>query len=74
MRRMWRRARGGDRRGGGVGADGCGGDMTGLGFQGLAHLKRRIVATGMMTSSMYVATYELSLPVATVVVPVTPDY
>jgi hypothetical protein len=48
----------------------CGRLMTGLGFRGLGTLKRRIVATGMMTSSTPIAIYELSLPVATVVMPI----
>jgi hypothetical protein len=44
--------------------------MTGLRFRARAHLKRRIGATGLMMSSMPVATYELSTHVATVVMPV----
>jgi hypothetical protein len=42
----------------------CGGEMAGLGFRGLDTLKKK------NTSDKHDATYELSMPVATVVMPV----
>jgi hypothetical protein len=48
--------------------------MKGLWFRGLGTLKNRKVATGMMMSSTPITTYELSMPVATVVMPVAIDF